>query len=105
MRSDTTKSAAAWRVADRRRLTDDERYSFLHYHHEAVERLAAEAIPDLVLRADQAESTILPGEYVTLKIGSRTRQIKSPLPAGWLTWFGNRRVGIRDRWFRLTWHY
>jgi len=96
---------AVRRIADRRHLSNDERYSFLHYHRKEVERLGAEKIPRVVAAADEADEQRPRGEWLTVRFGNRTRRWSSPLPSGWLTWFGNRRAGIRDAWFRLTWHY
>jgi hypothetical protein len=41
------ESRAARRIVDARGLSDDVRYSLLHYHWDAVNRLAADAIPEL----------------------------------------------------------
>ena len=46
-------------------------------------------------------------------VGSAPRAAPGPgrrrrgVTVGWATWFGNRQVGLRDRWFRLrtSWHY
>jgi Clp amino terminal domain, pathogenicity island component len=107
---------AAWRSADRHHVSDDDRYSMMHHHARAVDDLAAEAIPDVVDLArseDEDEYELMRtrpfGEYVTLRLGHRTHRMASPLPTGWLTWFGNRRAGIRDKWnrlrFRITCRY
>ena len=96
---------AALRLADRHHLTGHEGVALFHYHIKAVERLGTEAIPKVLRHADQVELARPPGEYVTLRLRGRTRHFRRPLPSGWLTWFGNRRVGIRDAWFRLTWRY
>jgi len=99
---------AAWRVADRHHVSDDARYSLSHHHSDAVDRRGAEAIPDVVSLArseyeDEYELMFSRpfGEYITLRLGSRTHRMASPLPGGWLTWFGNRRAGIRYKWHRL----
>jgi hypothetical protein len=83
--------AAAWRVADRLGLDDDQRHSLVWQHAGQVGQLAART--DLVGSAPHAA----PGP------GRRRRGVT----VGWATWFGNRQVGLRDRWFRLrtSWHY
>jgi Clp amino terminal domain, pathogenicity island component len=79
--------AAAWRVADRLGLDDDQRHSLVWQHAGRVGQLAART--DLV--------------------GSAPRRPprRRGVTVGWATWFGNRQVGLRDRWFRLrtSWHY
>ena len=79
--------AAAWRVADRLGLDDDQRHSLVWQHASRVGQLAART--DLV--------------------GSAPRRPprRRGVTVGWATWFGNRQVGLRDRWFRLrtSWHY
>lgn len=95
------ESRASWRVASKLAVNDDQRYSLSRHHLDRVERLAALAKPGLVT----------PGP-------SRLRDpIARPIPAGrrrhphrprwmnftvgWGSWFTNRGVGLRDRWFRL----
>jgi Clp amino terminal domain, pathogenicity island component len=79
--------AAAWRVADRLGLDDDQRHSLVWQHAGRVGQLAART--DLVGSAPPRPP--------------RRRGVT----VGWATWFGNRQVGLRDRWFRLrtSWHY
>jgi len=93
----------AWRVADRLALDDDQRYSLISHHADEVGRRVERARPDLPQPPSprdraQARAVALarrhrrrPGRAVALR----------NLTVGWGTWFGNRRVGLRDRWFRL----
>ncbi len=93
----------AWRVGDRLALDDDQRYSLISHHADEVGRRVERACPDLPQPPSprdraQARAVALarrhgrsPGRAVALR----------NLTVGWGTWFGNRRVGLRDRWFRL----
>jgi Clp amino terminal domain, pathogenicity island component len=88
---------AAWRLASQLGLDDDQRYSAVRQHSDRVQQLVAEARPDLARPGH-------PGGRRAGAIGGRRR----PRPRGFLTftvgwgvWFGNRWVGLRDRWFRL----
>ena len=93
----------AWRVADRLALDDDQRYSLISHHASEVGRRVERARPDLPKPPSardraQARATALsrrrrrrPGRTVALR----------NVTVGWGTWFDNRRVGLRDRWFRL----
>jgi ClpA/ClpB-like protein len=85
--------AAAWRLADRLGLDDDQRYSLLRQHDDQVKRQATQA------RADLAR----PGGPMP----RMRRRHFANVTVGWAAWFSNRRVGLRDRWFRLrtTTHY
>jgi len=67
-------------------------------HAGQVGQLTARAGTDLVGSAE-ARPEALPQ--------ARPRARRPHLTAGWATWFGNRRAGVRDRWFRLrtTWDY
>jgi hypothetical protein len=76
--------SAAWQVADRLDLDDDQRYSLAGRHADAVERLAAQERPDLA------------------RGGPPPRRRGRPhVLAGWATWLGNRRTGLHNRWFRV----
>jgi hypothetical protein len=79
---------AALRVAGSLGLDDDQRYSLLSRHDAEVTGRALTAHPDL-----GAGPRWAPRRH----IGRRW----ACLLAGWGVWFGNRRVGVRDRWFRL----
>lgn len=86
--------AAAWRLADRLRLDDDQRFSLISHHSAAVEQRVARDRPDLAgppTAADRRNRA-----KARLRRHRRLRHL-----AGWVTWFGNRRVSLRDRWFRV----
>jgi Clp amino terminal domain, pathogenicity island component len=93
--------AAAWRLAERLGLDDGQRYSLIWQHDDQVRRLAARTRPDLG-RSHSTRPAAAMG---------RSRRPRRPVflnvTVGWSAWFGNRRVGLRDRWFRLrtTGHY
>jgi len=89
--------AAAWRVADRLGLDDDQRHSLVWQHAAQISQRIARTRTDLVGSS-----------------GPRPRPGRLPrrpgylnVTVGWATWFGNRRGAFRDRWFRLrtTSHY
>jgi hypothetical protein len=87
--------AAAWRLAGSLGLDDDQRYSLIWHHDHQVAERAAQARPDLTP----------PGP--PLAGARRSRRGLRNITVGWAAWFSNRRVGLRDRWFRLrtTGHY
>ena len=92
--------AAAWRLAGQLRVDDDQRYSLLRQHADQVAALAARARPDLSWGGPAQDGKSAAG------LASRRRHPYRRLPfrnvtVGWAAWFGNRRVGLRDRWFRL----
>ena len=89
--------AAAWRVADGLALDDDQRHSLVWQHAGQVAQLTARARTDLVGSVGPLRGPRRP---------PRSRWRPS-VTVGWSAWFGNRRVGLRDRWFRLwtSWHY
>jgi hypothetical protein len=91
--------AAAWRLADRLGLDDDQRYSLVRHHSDQVDRLAARSRPDLAPehRAPGRAGAVA-GPYGRR---GRPRHRFLNVTAGWAVWFGNRRTGLRDRWFRL----
>ena len=78
------EDAAAWRVADRLGLDDDQRYSLLWHHDRQVGQLAGR-----------------PARAGPPRRRARRRHGFAGVPVGWAAWFGNRRTGLRDRWFRL----
>ena len=93
----------AWRLADRLALDDDQRYSLVSRHaSEVATRGTRAAGPARGPSAgDRAQA-----RAVALSRGHRRRPGRGPLAlnnvtVGWGMWFGNRRVGLRDRWFRL----
>jgi hypothetical protein len=87
---------AAWRLTARLGLDDDQRYSLICHHSDQVERRAAQGRPDLARRR-------IPGRAAAAMAIARGRRRHRFLAftVGWATWFDNRRVGLRDRWFRL----
>ena len=87
---------AAWRLTARLGLDDDQRYSLICHHSDEVERRAAQGRPDLARRR-------IPGRAAASMAIARGRRRHRflALTVGWATWFDNRRVGLRDRWFRL----
>jgi hypothetical protein len=86
--------AAAWRLAERLGLDDDQRYSLIQQHSHEVEQRVAQTRPGL---ARPTRRTARPRRHLRFL----------NVTVGWAAWFGNRRVGLRDRWFRLrtTSHY
>jgi Clp amino terminal domain, pathogenicity island component len=87
--------AAAWRLAERLGLDDDQRYSLVWQHDDEVRRLAVRIRPDL------ADPRLARFAAVTGRPRRRRRPVSLNVTVGWSAWFGNRRVGLRDRWFRL----
>lgn len=90
---------ACWKIASRRSLDDDQRYSLVRQHRDRVEQLAAQAKPDLVeLRS--ARPRCATATMVPVRSGRRHWRRWLGFTVGWGTWFSNRWVGLRDRWFR-----
>jgi hypothetical protein len=93
----------AWRVADRLALDDDQRYSLISRHASEVSRQVERARPDLSKPPSQRDRA--QARAVALARGRRRRLGRTValrhVTVGWGVWFGNRRVGLRDRWFRL----
>lgn len=88
---------AAWRLASQLGLDDDQRYSVVRQHSDRVQQLVAEAHPDLARPGH-------PGGRRARAVAGRLRRRPRRLltfTVGWGVWFGNRWVGLRDRWFRL----
>lgn len=93
---------AAWRVADRLRLDDDQRYSLRAQHHQVVETLAHAAHPELVETREQLRRRAPETGWLRRR-RSRWERLTPNFMVGWPT-FANRRVRLRDRRFRLlTW--
>src|SRR6266566_2538780 len=91
---------AAWRLTTRPALDDDQRYSLIWHHAGQVEQRLARTRPDL------ARPRRAPGRPTTAMVippGRRRLRRHGALrfTVGWAVWFGNRRTGLRDRWFRL----
>ena len=91
---------AVWHLSSKLRVNDDQRYSLMRHHSDRVERRASESKPEFVqVRYDQPHGpTVISGvSHRRLALVSRWLNFT----VGWGTWFGNRRVGLRDRWFHL----
>lgn len=85
----------AGRVADKASVDDDQRYSLVVHHRRAVEG----CLGRVLARVDH------PNPTCAAKAGWSPYRRPHMVPTfmlGWPTWFANRRVGMRDRWFRLT---
>jgi hypothetical protein len=87
---------AAWRLASQLELDDDQCYSVVRQHSDRVQELVAGAHPDLGRPGH-------PGGRPAGAVAGRRRRPRRFLTftVGWGTWFGNRWVNLRDRWFRL----
>ena len=97
------ESRAAWRVSSKRSLDDDQRYSLLRQHLDRVEQLAAQAKPELVEPRFSGPQFCVP-VGITRAVTRRsllTRHRWMNFTVGWGTWFLNRQVGLRNRWFRF----
>ncbi len=102
------ESRACSLIATRRGLDDDQRHSLLRHHLDRVEQLVAQAHPELI--DDRSARTLSPttsfptARMVTARAHpwQRRRRRWLAFTVGWGTWFSNRRVGLRDRWFRLV---
>lgn len=99
------ESRASWRIASRLGLDDDQRYSLAFRHRDRVDRLVAQASPGLVERQPRGNTAHQTATLVHVAAGSsrraRLRRVRFRFPTGWRTWFSNRRVGLRNRWFCL----
>lgn len=93
---------AVWRLADRLGLDDDQRYSLARRHLDRVEQLVAASRPDLGIEVSSQRKTPV-GMALPLRGRAnwwrRRRWLR--FTVGWGCWFSNRRVGLRDRWFRI----
>jgi hypothetical protein len=93
----------AWRVADRLALVDDQRYSLISHHADEVGRRVERARPELPQPPhprDHAQARAMALSRRHRRRRGRALTLRS-VTVGWGVWFGNRRVGLRDRWFRL----
>jgi Clp amino terminal domain, pathogenicity island component len=90
------ESRAAWRVASRLGLDDDQCYSISHHHLEQVERLAAQAKPGLIQPRHG-----WPRHPIAMPVSVVHYRRRLSFALGWGTWFSNRWVGLRDRWFQF----
>jgi len=92
---------AALKLLNKLEMDDDERYSLLHYHRAQVEQLVRAFNADLA-PADSiqpASGRVAVANYTRRPRSRRRRRFR--FTVGWDTWFSNRRVGLRDRWFWL----
>jgi hypothetical protein len=96
------ESRACSLIATRRGLDDDQRCSLSRHHLDRVEQLVAQAHPELIEQRS-AQTSFPIARMVTAQAHPwrrwRRRWLGSTV--GWGTWFSNRWVGLRDRWFRL----
>jgi Clp amino terminal domain, pathogenicity island component len=93
----------AWRVADRLGLDDDQRYSLISHHASEVGQRVERARPDLPGASsarDRAQARAMAMSRRHWRRPGRTFALRN-VTVGWGAWFGNRRTGLRDRWFRL----
>jgi hypothetical protein len=92
--------SAVWQLADQLQLDEDQRYSLMHNHVREVERRAGIDRP--VLTGAGRGPGMPP---VAAALGRARLRHHHPallnVTVGWAAWLGNRRVGVRDRWFRL----
>ncbi len=89
----------AERVADKLGLDDDQRCSLAHHHMAEVERRVAQARPGLVpQRPGRPVARPVLGRSTAKRWRRRPRFLN--FTVGWGTWFGNRRTGLRNAWFR-----
>lgn len=97
------ESRACSLVADRRGLDDDQRCSLSRHHLDRVEQLVAQAHPELI-DPRSARPSLPTARMVTAQAHPRRRRRRRlfGFTVGWGTWFSNRWVGLRDRWFRLV---
>ena len=102
---------AALRVADQFHVDEDQRYSLLNHHQDRVEAMAHQAHPDVVETRQQLRERHQHGQYMRVVSGPR-RFWEKRVPGfvvGWPTWLANRRVGLRNLYFRMVtapnyWH-
>ncbi len=89
---------AVGRLADRLALDDDQRFSLLQHHEQAVDERVARARSDVArLRGRPAGRPRPP-----LALRPPWRRFRwLGVTVGWRVWVSNRRVAARDRWFRL----
>lgn len=94
------ESRAVWRVASEFELDDDQGYSLLRHHLDQIEERTARALPECVA-VRSAESPVRFKTTMTTHRRGRRRFGWLTPTVGWGNWFGNRRVGLRNRWFHL----
>jgi len=97
------ESRACSPIATRRGLDDDQRYSLSRHHLDRVEQLVAQAHPELIdQRSTQTSFPIARMVTAQAHPWRRRRRRWLGFTVGWGTWFSNRWVGMRDRWFRIV---
>jgi len=104
-RSDTwalrqLERTAVMRIADQLVLDDDQRYSLLHHHDEAVGERVARARPELG-GPQQRPDRPYPGRDARAWSMRRRRYRWLRVTTGWGVWVGNRRTAAANRWFWL----
>ena len=104
-RSDTRalrqlERAAVMRVADRLALDDDQRYSLLRHHDDAVGERVARARPDLD-GPRRPHDRQCQGREARARVMRRRGRGWLKVTIGWGAWVGNRRTAVANRWFRL----
>jgi hypothetical protein len=97
---------AAWGVCNRLAVDDDQRYSLITHHQDRVKANALAARGDVVVTRQQLRDRHPHGPapiLITnpLRSGRRWHRFLPAFMVGWPTWFGNRRVRLRDKRFRL----
>jgi ClpA/ClpB-like protein len=93
---------AVLRLGRHHQLDDDQSYSLLHHHLQGVQWRAAAAAPTAVPEPPSAEAGHGSVVGTALIVGRRDRRLRHLVPRGWVVWFGNRRVGLRAAWLRLS---
>lgn len=111
----------ASRIADRAGVDDDQRYSLLVQHLHEVDQRLAQRHPDWQRALASSEEPVDSGFHAAGDAGIARRPWSGRVPlgsrrhrrlrfavgwlgftVGWGTWFRNRQVGMRDRWFRFS---
>jgi Clp amino terminal domain, pathogenicity island component len=90
---------AVGRLADQLALDDDQRYSLLYHHEQAVDTRVTEARPDLARARGRPDRRPLPPALARTRLMRRRRWLR--VTVGWGAWARNRRAAVRNRWFRV----
>jgi hypothetical protein len=94
--------AAVMRIADQLALDDDQRYSLLNHHDEAVGERVAQARPELRRPSHGGDRPYQERQAWARAVMRRHRRYRwLRVTAGWGVWVGNRRTAVRNHWFRL----
>jgi hypothetical protein len=86
---------AVMRIVDRLALDDDQRYSLLRHHEQAVDERVAQARPELARPRGRHDRR--PRRALLRRRRSRWFGVT----VGWGVWVGNRRLAVQTRWFGL----